>query len=162
MLKFELILFKASSKKMADPKISFDLLEDVINRNNIFGILDFIKIPNFCGSYSPYVFFWIKQINVLLSCLKIPEDMEGAFIMTFLDGEALDVLKMELHLGSFLPKKDTIYRILTQNFGYKFAILSTIIEQAGAELGQAQLKLGLGFTRCPLNFNRLCFCQNPT
>ena len=114
---------------MADPKISFDLLEDVINRNNIFGILDFIKIPNFCGSYSPDVFFWIKQINVLLSCLKIPENMEGAFIMTFLDGEALDVLKMELQLGSFLPKKDTIYRILTQNFGYKHAILSTIIEK---------------------------------
>ena len=32
-------------------------------------------------------------------------------------------------------------------------------EQAGAELGQAQLKLWLGYTRCPLNFHRLYFAS---
>ena len=58
------------------------------NRNS-FGILDFIKVPKFCGSYSPDVFSWKKQINILLSSLSIPEGMEGAFIMTFLDGAAL-------------------------------------------------------------------------
>ena len=98
------------------------------DKNNL-GILDFIKIPKFCGSYSPDIFSWIKQINILLSSLNISEDMEGAFIMTFLDGGALDVLKIELPLGSFLPQKETVYKILIQNFGYKHAILSTIMDE---------------------------------
>ena len=38
-----------------------------------------------------------------------------------------------------------------------FPIFKKSSKQAGAELGQAQLKLGLGFTRCPLNFHRLYF-----
>ena len=129
---------------MSDPEVSSHFMEDLAfketmcqalrkhsndrDKNNL-GILDFIKIPKFCGSYSPDIFSWIKQINILLGSLDIPDDIEGAFIMTFLDGAALDVLKMELPLGSFLPRKDTVYKILTQNFGYKHAILSTIMDE---------------------------------
>ena len=129
---------------MSDPEVSSHFMEDPAyketmcqalrkhsnyrDKNNL-GILDFIRIPKFCGSYSPDIFSWIKQINILLGSLDIPDDIEGAFIMTFLDGAALDVLKMELPLGSFLPRKDTVYKILTQNFGYKHAILSTIMDE---------------------------------
>ena len=129
---------------MSVPEVSSHFMEDLAfketicqalrkhnndrNRNS-FGILDFIKVPKFCGSYSPDVFSWKKQINILLSSLSIPEGMEGAFIMIFLDGAALDVLKMELPRGNFLPQKETVYKILIQNFGYKHAILSTIMDE---------------------------------
>ena len=101
-----------------------------IDRNkNIFGILDFIKIPKYCGTYNPSIFSWMKNLNILLGSLDIPDDFEGAFIMTYLEGVALSVVQLELPLGSFLPQKETVYKILIQNFGYKHAILSTIMDE---------------------------------
>ena len=103
--------------------------QNIDRTKNIFGILDFIKIPKFCGTYNPSIFSWMKQLNILLGRLDIPNDIEGAFIMTYLEGVALSVVQLELPLESFLPQKETVYKILIQNFGYKHAILSTIMDE---------------------------------
>ena len=125
---------EVSSHFMEDPAFKETICQalrkhDNDRNRNSFGILDFIKIPKYCGTYNPSIFSWMKNLNILLGSLDIPDDIEGAFIMTYLEGVALSVVQMELPLGSFLPQKETVYKILIQNFGYKHAILSTIMDE---------------------------------
>ena len=125
---------EVSSHFMEDPAFKKTMRQALRKHSNnrdrnIFGILDFIKIPKYSGTYNPSIFSWMKNLNVLLGILDIPDDIEGAFIMTYLEGVALSVVQMELPLGSFLPQKETVYKILIQNFGYKHAILSTIMDE---------------------------------
>ena len=92
-------------------------------------ILKYVTIPKFNGSFSPSVHTWSKQVDQIMELVGIPHCMQGAFVMRYLDGASLEVVKNDLPLGKFTPDKMLVYEILMRNFGNRFFALKEIIRQ---------------------------------
>ena len=92
-------------------------------------ILKYVTIPKFNGSFTPSIHTWKKQVDKIMEHVGIPYCMQGAFIMKYLEGASLEIVKNDLSLGNFLPDKEVVFEILMQNFGNKFFALKEIIRQ---------------------------------
>ena len=92
-------------------------------------ILKYVTIPKFNGSFTPSIHTWRKQVEKIMELVGIPHCMQGAFIMKYLEGASLEVVKNDLSLGNFLPDKEVVFEILMRNFGNKFFALKEIIRQ---------------------------------
>ena len=92
-------------------------------------ILKYVDIPKFSGGFTPSIHTWRKQVEKIMELVGIPHCMQGAFIMKYLEGASLEVVKNDLSLGNFLPDKEVVFEILMRNFGNKFFALKEIIRQ---------------------------------
>ena len=92
-------------------------------------LLKYVTIPKFNGSFSQSIHIWTKQVDQIMKLVSIPHCMQGAFVMRYLEGVSLEIVKNDLPLGKFIPNKEVVYKILVQNFGDKFFALKEIIRQ---------------------------------
>ena len=92
-------------------------------------LLKYVTIPKFNGSFSQSIHIWTKQVDQIMELVSIPHCMQGAFVMRYLEGASLEIVKNDLPLGKFIPNKEVVYKILMQNFGNKFNAMREIIRQ---------------------------------